>query len=184
MVARESATMEEPRRNITVRHVTAEDCSAVARIFAGQKVLRGTFQLPFPSADLWRTRLKEPEPGVIHLVACREAEVIGILGIHTNPNLPRRRHAARLGMAVRDDCQGCGVGSALLAAAVDLADNWLNLVRLELEVYIDNEPAVRLYRKFGFEIEGTLRQFAFLDGVFVDGYQMSRLRPAPATSRA
>ncbi|MSU61326.1 MAG: GNAT family N-acetyltransferase [Pedosphaera sp.] len=175
--------MDELRKNITVRHVTPADFAAVAQVFSGEKVLRGTFQLPFPSPELWRQRLSEPEPGLIQLVACREAEVVGILGLHTNPNLPRRRHAARIGMAVRDDCQGRGIGSALLAAAVDLADNWLNIVRLELDVYIDNEPAVRLYQKFGFEIEGTLRQFAFLGGVFVDAYQMSRLRPAAAASR-
>jgi putative acetyltransferase len=79
-------------------------------------------------------------------------------------------------MGVRDDRQGKGVGTALLQAAVDLADKWLNLERLELEVYVDNEPAVRLYKKFGFVIEGTLSRFAFRDGRYVDAYAMARLR--------
>ena len=79
-------------------------------------------------------------------------------------------------MAVRDDWQGKGAGSALMQAAVDLADKWLNLTRLELEVYTDNEPAIRLYKKFGFITEGTLRQFAYRDGIFVDAYTMARLR--------
>ena len=77
-------------------------------------------------------------------------------------------------MAVRDDRQGQGVGTALLRAAVDLADQWLNLQRLELEVYVDNEPAVRLYRKFGFEIEGTLLRYAYRAGQYVDVYAMVR----------
>jgi putative acetyltransferase len=47
---------------------------------------------------------------------------------------------------------------------------------LELEVYTDNEPAVRLYQKFGFEIEGTAIQYAFRDGQYVDLYLMARLR--------
>ena len=64
-------------------------------------------------------------------------------------------------MAVRDDWQGEGVGAALMQGAIDLADKWLNLTRNELEVYTDNEPAIRLYRKFGFSIEGTLAQYAF-----------------------
>jgi putative acetyltransferase len=69
-----------------------------------------------------------------------------------------------------------GVGTALLQAAVDLADKWLNLTRLELEVYIDNKPAIRLYEKFGFTLEGTLVQYAFREGHYVDTYVMARLR--------
>ena len=79
-------------------------------------------------------------------------------------------------MAVRDDWQGKGVGTALLQTAVDLADNWFNLVRLELEVYTDNEPAVRLYKKMGFVIEGTFVQYAYRSGQYVDVYAMARLR--------
>jgi putative acetyltransferase len=65
-----------------------------------------------------------------------------------------------------------------MRAGVDLADNWLNLTRLELEVYTDNEAAIRLYERFGFEVEGTLRQHAFRDGQYVDSHMMGRLRPA------
>ena len=50
-------------------------------------------------------------------------------------------------------------------------------MRLELEVYVDNEPAIRLYERFGFVREGTMRQYAFRDGVYVDAYLMARLRP-------
>ncbi len=105
---------------------------------------------------MWRKRLAEPPEGIFGIVACVDGEVVGHLNIRTFPNRPRRRHAGQIGMSVRDDFQGHRVGTALMQAAVDLADNWLNLLRLELEVYTDNEPAVRLYRRFGFEIEGTL----------------------------
>ena len=79
-------------------------------------------------------------------------------------------------MAVMDDWQGKGAGTALMQAAVDLADKWLNLTRLELDVYTDNEPAIRLYKKFGFVIEGTLVNYAYRDGQYVDTYTMARLR--------
>ncbi len=59
---------------------------------------------------------------------------------------------------------------------VDLADNWLGLTRLDLRVYVDNVPAITLYRKFGFEIEGTHQRFAFRDGEYVDAHVMARLR--------
>jgi putative acetyltransferase len=82
-----------------------------------------------------------------------------------------------MGMSVHDEWQGKGIGTALMLAAVDLSDNWLNLRRLELEVYTDNESAIRLYERFGFEREGTLRQHAFRNGRYVDAYLMARLRP-------
>lgn len=72
--------------------------------------------------------------------------------------------------------QGKGVGSRLLAAALDVADNWMNLHRVELTVYADNQAAQGLYRKFGFEVEGLLRDYALRDGKFVDTVSMARLR--------
>ena len=81
-------------------------------------------------------------------------------------------------MSVRDDWHGRGVGTALMAAAIDLADNWLNYRRLELTVYTDNAAALALYRKFGFAIEGTLKDYAFRGGVFIDAYTMARIAPA------
>ena len=68
-----------------------------------------------------------------------------------------------------------------MQAAVDLADRWLNLTRLELEVQVDNEGGIRLYKKFGFEIEGTLREYTFRDGAFVDVYIMARLKNRRST---
>jgi RimJ/RimL family protein N-acetyltransferase len=59
---------------------------------------------------------------------------------------------------------------------------WLNLTQLELEVYTDNEPAIQLYKKFGFTIESTLAQFAFRDGQYVDSYTMARLRQVESRS--
>lgn len=160
---------------IVIRRGEPEDYEAVRLVYAGPKAYSGTLQLPFPSADLWRKRMAEPPEGFINLVACVEGEIVGHSGVQTFPN-PRRRHAGKIGMAVRDDWQGKGVGSALMQAAVELADNWLNLSRLELEVYVDNAAALHLYEKFGFRIEGTLVRYAYRDGRFVDAYTMARLR--------
>ncbi|MBI5303347.1 MAG: GNAT family N-acetyltransferase [Chloroflexi bacterium] len=162
--------------NITIRRAEPSDYEAVRRVFAGPKVIWGTVQLPFPSLELWRKRLAEPPEGMYSFVACVDNELVGQLGLHTFPNSPRRRHVGGIGMAVRDDWQGKGVGTALMNAAIDFAFKWLNLVRLDLTVFTDNEPAIRLYKKSGFTIEGTLRQYAFRDGKYVDCYEMARLR--------
>jgi putative acetyltransferase len=162
--------------SITIRHIEPSDYEAIHTIFCGPKTVRGISQTPYPSAEMWRKRLAEPPEGLYSLVACVDGEVVGQLGLHTSPNRPRRRHAGQIGIAVRDDWQGKGVGTALMQAAIDLADNWVNLSRLELEVYTDNEPAIKLYQKFGFTIEGTGINYGFRDGEYVDVYFMARLR--------
>ena len=162
--------------SFTIRSAEPNDYEALHQLYSQQRVVWGTLQLPFPSIERWRKRLAEPGDGMYYLVACVEQEVVGHLGLYTSPNRPRRRHAGQIGMAVRDDWQGKGAGSALMQAAIELADKWLNLSRLELEVYTDNEPALRLYQKFGFSVEGTLRRYAFRDGKYVDAHVMARLR--------
>lgn len=161
----------------TVRAATPADVEAIQRIFSGPKAAAGTLNIPLEPPEIRRRRMENPQPGSYPLVACTpDGEVVGTLGLHVSQRA-RRSHVAELGMAVRDDWQGRGVGTALMSAACDLADNWLQLTRVELTVYTDNGPAIALYKKFGFEIEGTLRRYAFRLGAYVDAYAMARLRP-------
>ena len=165
--------MSEP---ITIRRAEPADFEAVQAIYAAPKAQAGTLQLPFPSLDLWRQRLQVVDPNAHVLLACAGDEVIGQLGLYAESH-PRRRHVGDIGMGVRDDWQGRGVGTALLGAAIDLADRWLQLRRLELEVYADNTAGIALYARHGFIEEGRHRDFAFRDGAFVDALSMARLRP-------
>lgn len=165
---------ESPAPEITVRHAEPDDYEALHRIFLGPKAVAGTLQLPLPSAEKWRKRLSEPREGSYSLVACVDKEVVGEITLGTSTN-PRLHHVGHLGMAVRDDWQGRGVGTALMEAALDLADNWLGLTRLELTFYTDNAAGLALYEKFGFEVEGTHRRYAFRDGAYADAHSMARL---------
>ena len=169
---------------LKIRHAVPDDYSGVARIFEGPQVIWGTLQTPYPSPEIWRKRLSEVEEGLSLLVACEGSDLVGMAGLHTRPGQPRRRHAASIGMTVRDDRQGRGVGTALLKAILDLADGWMNLSRLELEVFTDNAHAISLYQRHGFEIEGTLREYALRDGQLIDAYVMGRLRPQTKGKRA
>nr|WP_315426955.1 GNAT family N-acetyltransferase [uncultured Albidiferax sp.] len=162
----------------TIRHAEQDDYAAIAQIYAHPLAAAGTMQLPLQSREVWRQRLAGMGAHDRVLVAVVQGEVVGHLGIH--PVLqPRRSHVAGIGMAVRDDRQGQGVGTALLKAAIDLADNWLNLLRLELTVYADNLAAQRLYQGQGFVLEGTHRGYALRQGRYVDALAMARLHPVP-----
>jgi len=167
---------------LRIRPAEPEDYAALHELFSYPKVIAGTLQLPYPSREMWRQRLAETSDGTYRLVAVVGENVVGMIGLHTFPNKPRRKHAGTFGITVRDDWQGKGIGTELLRAALDMADNWLNLTRMELEVYADNEAAIHLYERFGFEREGRLRQHAFRDGQYVDSIVMARLRPAGTSS--
>ena len=162
--------------DITIRRAEPSDYEAIARILTYPKVIWATLQVPFPSVEQWRKKIAEPPEGLYSLVACIDREVVGQIGLHTFPNQPRRHHIGAIGMVVRDDWQGKGIGTQLMQAVVDLADKWLNLSRLELDVYPDNEPAIKLYKKFGFQVEGTQIGSAFRDGQYMDTLMMARVR--------
>jgi putative acetyltransferase len=173
--------MMAPRRPvITIRRAEVSDAGAIQATFASPKAMAGTLQVPFPSAEKWRKWLVDAPADDFILVAEVAGEVVGNLGLHVAGKSPRRRHAGLIGMSVRDDWHCRGVGTALLEAALDLADNWLNFTRLELTVYTDNAVALALYRKVGFEIEGTLKSYAFRNGRFIDAFTMARLSPSRA----
>ena len=160
--------------NVEIRAVNEDDCDDLLKVWSCRGVARGTLQTPFLSLDRQKARLRElPEDGH-HLVAEVDGRVVGSIILICGKG--RRRHTGSIGMGVHDDFQGRGVGTALLEAVLDLADNWLDLKRVELTVYTDNEPAIRLYEKAGFVVEGTHRAYAVRDGELVDSHSMARLR--------
>ncbi len=167
---------------ITVRRTSVNDAAAIARLMADPAVYAGLMQLPYPDEDGWRAKLTESlAPGKTDLLLSAELDgkVVGSCGLHPASPALRRRHALMLGISVLPEAQGRGVGSALMAAMCDYADRWAGALRLELTVYVDNTPAVALYRKFGFEIEGTLKGYAMRDGAYADVYTMARFHPNP-----
>lgn len=159
---------------ITIRRAEPLDAKAIQEIYQCKNAYSDTLQLPHSSLELWEKRVSNIPDNVYAYVAVMDGEVVGNLGFEVCVN-PRRRHVASFGMGVKDEMQGQGIGSALLATAVDLADNWLNLKRIELTVYVDNQSAINLYKKFGFETEGESIAYAFRNGEYVNAYHMARV---------
>jgi len=80
---------------------------------------------------------------------------------------PGFTHRGELGMGVLAPYRGRGIGRQLLEAAIAQARS-LGLERIELQVFAGNRPAISLYQRSGFEMEGRLRQGRKLDGASDD----------------
>jgi putative acetyltransferase len=190
VMARRSGDAAEPARHrrsplpprqpgkpvqVTIRGGSTDDWEANHRIWSQPSVYYDTMQIPYPSADWNRERVQERPPARFWPLAAEvEGRVVGTAGIIRGEH--NRSHVGHLGMMVDTEYQGRGIGSALLEAAIDLVENWLGLARLQLEVYIDNQRAIGLYEKVGFEREGVFQSFGYRDGHYIDTLVMSRLR--------
>ena len=177
--------MSDPRA-IVVRRVRRDDAAAIAAKMSDPQVARGLLQMPHGSEDFWRKRIDDMPAGNgaadIMLVAERGGLVVGNAGLLAMTAL-RRRHVAGLGISVTPAAQGQGVGTALMAGLLDWADNWAQLLRIELTVFDDNTAAIALYRKCGFVDEGRHRAYALRDGTYADVLAMARLHPNPPSLR-
>jgi putative acetyltransferase len=158
----------------SIRAMRDEDLAGMVAVRSIPAVARNLLAMPYESVERWRKTRAAAAPGHF-LVACADGVVVGHAGIQPS-RAARRALAASCGIMVDPAWWGRGVGTALFAALTDLADNWLNLRRLELEVYTDNAPAIALYKKFDFVEEGVLRRDAMREGAFADSYVMARLK--------
>ena len=172
-----AAATRQPPSGLLLRAARSQDAEALGAMMNLPGFRWGTAQLPFRTPEEIRSGLEKMSSERRGLVALMDGELVGTASLERQSG--RRAHIGRIGMGVHDAWVGRGIGTVLLAALVDLADNWLGLRRLELTVNVDNVPALALYRRFGFEVEGTHRAHLLRDGQFVDGHTMARLIDGP-----
>jgi putative acetyltransferase len=173
--------------SLILRRARPSDAAAMAEQLAEPDIFPGLLQVPHANVELWQHRLNTPpvagSPDLL-LLAERDGKVLGSAGLHPVGTQLRRRHAMMLGISVSAAAQGQGVGNALMTALLDYADNWAQVLRVELTVFHDNERAVRLYERHGFVHEGRMKAYAMRNGEYVDVLAMARLHPKQPVVRS
>ncbi|GAA3764264.1 ribosomal protein S18 acetylase RimI-like enzyme [Spinactinospora alkalitolerans] len=107
------------------------------------------------------------------LVAEVDGAVAGYVQVSRAMALASAAHVQEVkGLAVAPKAQGRGVGRALLEAARAVAAE-RGARKLTLRVLAGNLEAMALYRSFGFEVEGVLKEYFLLDGRYVDDVLMA-----------
>ncbi|ALX49623.1 acetyltransferase [Lentibacillus amyloliquefaciens] len=88
--------------------------------------------------------------------------------------LKRNKHSAYLALGVHDGFYGQGIATSLITKVFEWADD-TDISRLELTVIKDNEKAIKLYQKMGFQIEGEKVHSLMIDGQPANEYYMYKL---------
>lgn len=152
-----------------VRQARPDDARAMAELLAAVADERdGIATEPPVDVEAQTEKFAGSADGTI--VAVAAGEIVGML--HVEPSI---FGSGNLAMAVAQAWRGRGVGSALLAAAIDHA-RARGLHKLSLDVFPHNEAAIALYLKFGFVQEGKrVKHYRRASGELWDSIVMGRL---------
>jgi putative acetyltransferase len=166
--------------DLLIRPIQLEDAKEINDLRRMEGIMENILGLPSETLMNSKSYLSKEDSLRHQFVAVlkkdRASEIIvGTAGLHVN-ELPRKRHSGTIGIMVHTEYQGMGIGKQLMSTVLDVADNWLMLTKIELEVFADNEKAINLYQKFGFEVEGVKKKAAIRNGRYADEMLMGRIR--------
>jgi len=106
-------------------------------------------------------------------VAKIDGVIIGNINFRAGVN-PRIKHTGEFGISVLKQYWGNGVANELLSSLINWAGATGCIGKINLQVRVDNENAIKLYKKFGFEIEGLITRTFLIDGKYYNSYQMGK----------
>ncbi|MFB4165747.1 N-acetyltransferase family protein [Alteribacillus sp. JSM 102045] len=157
-----------------IRPVKTEDAQAINEIRRQPSVTLNTMSMPSERLEFTKQYLENLSADHHVMVAEYNDYIVGIGSLEGGTG--KLRYNGDIALAIHDTYQDRGIGGQLLRVLIDLADNYLGLIRLELDVISNNQKAIHLYKKWGFEIEGCLRKAHFHKGEFQDVLIMGRLK--------
>lgn len=120
-----------------------------------------------------KNNLSQNSQSSIQFVALVDDHVIGWCDIIVSDR-PIFQHTGTLGIGILEKYRGHGIGKALIKTALDKAKR-NGLERVDLSVRGYNEQALRIYKNFGFQVEGVKKKAVRLDGTYEDVVMMALL---------
>ncbi|MHA6252818.1 GNAT family N-acetyltransferase [Oceanobacillus sp. CAU 1775] len=164
MIIREAKNSDADKLANLIQHV---DASSQYMLWeAGERELS-------PEKQLKMIESLQREANSNIFVAENKNELVGYL-FAIGGKARRNKHNVYIVIGISDEHRGKGIGTALFQKLEEWASNH-DIHRLELTVIIENEAGINLYKKVGYEVEGTKRKSLYIDDKYVDEYYMSKL---------
>ena len=124
--------------------------------------------------EMYLEGLLDKDNSIMLIATINNEELIGIASVGSNDK-EKTKHVGEVGITVLQDFWGFGIGTVLMEEVEIWAKESGVIRRLELTVHAENERAIALYEKMGYQTEGLIKRVMFIDGEFVDGVMMSLL---------
>ncbi len=166
--------------HIIFREPVAEDAEKIVAFYnrvGGETTFLSFEKDEYPmSAEEQKASIESTKasPNNIMLLALDGDEIVGIGTISSSWKI-KSRHSGELGIVVEKAHQGAGIGSEIIQRLIDWCKGNGITTRIQLDTRCDNEKAVELYQKFGFEIEGRIKNSTLLNGQYYDLYVMGMM---------
>ncbi len=177
MLMQESINATPARNGFSLRRREKRDARAMFQLFSQPRCQRAMVLEPFGSADHVQAWFDSQGPNAFDMVATLNDRAIGFAGLYPFPGA--QNHSGWMCRFIHDEFHRRGVGTMMMRALLATSDLLAGLRRIQLVVFCDNEPAIALYRKFGFAIEGRHDCFARQGEMFLAAFTMARI-VAPA----
>lgn len=147
-------------REVVVRTAAGRDARAVTELLDEVAAEPEAYVLLLPGQierREWKRLIHTCRRDAVSLFTVAEIDgrVACVAGLHPDPH-PAARHVRQLGMSVRRESRGIGVGAAVIETLIAWASAE-GVAKLELGVFPHNERAHAFYRRHGFVDEGVRR---------------------------
>ncbi|MDH5481362.1 MAG: GNAT family N-acetyltransferase [Candidatus Bathyarchaeota archaeon] len=145
-------------RTVLIKELGIEDKEKLVEMYESLSGDAVRWAMPPYTAERierWLSNLQN----LISLVAFYDDKIVGDAHIHKLPH-PRRKDTGDMAIYLHQDFHNVGLGTVMVTKLIELARKE-GLHRIGLSVIADNKPAIRLYKKLGFKIEGVMKDTYF-----------------------
>ncbi len=130
--------------------------------------------VPDQSRKDWDVTIEEiKKRNSLIIVAQVDEQVVGMAHL-VKGRLPKNKHVGFLGISILKDFRGNGIGNAMMNYTIEWAKRQNELEKISLTVFSTNNPAINLYKKLGFTIEGRMKKHYKIEGKYIDDIAMTK----------
>lgn len=170
------AQRDANRRAAVIRPLHPDDASSLHALFSEPSPLTCDYFEPGTDLEVFQSFANAPRGEQYRLVAVRDQRLAGLGILERFSDAPRLAHLGRIRFLASNATLESESGDQLMLALIDVADNWLNLKRLEVDAPASVPALAALLRRVDFVSEGVMRKSISFGPDFDDEYAFARLR--------